>query len=141
MPQTSALRGTPQTRFQKTPLVPPQIPAQDTSRAQEFYKGIFGWQFQAMEGPFEYHMAQVAEDAGSAVFPGDTGAIRVYFDVDDINAGASRLQELGGKADDSQAIPGIGYFAACTDPEGNPFSLYKDDPSAKMEQAEQEARA
>ena len=45
------------------------------------------------------------------------------------------------KADDSQAIPGIGYFAACTDPEGNPFSLYKDDPSAKMEQAEQEARA
>ncbi len=75
-----------------------EIPAENTSRAQEFYKNMFGWEFQAMEGPFEYHMARISEDAGSAVFPSDTGAIRVYFDVDDIKAGAARLNELGAPA-------------------------------------------
>ena len=28
-----------------------EIPAKNTSRAQEFYKDFFGWEFQAMEGP------------------------------------------------------------------------------------------
>jgi predicted enzyme related to lactoylglutathione lyase len=107
-----------------------EIPAQDTSRAQEFYKSLFGWQFQAMEGPSEYHMAQPSDDTGSAVFPGDTGAIRVYFDVDEINAGASRLQELGGKADEPQPVPGMGWFVTGTDTEGNPIGLWQSDPSA-----------
>ena len=82
-----------------------EIPAKNTSRAQEFYKDLFGWEFQAMEGPVEYHMARISDDAGSAVFPSDTRAIRVYFDVDDINAGASSLKELGGKADHPQPFP------------------------------------
>jgi predicted enzyme related to lactoylglutathione lyase len=107
-----------------------EIPAQDTSRAQEFYKNLFGWEFQSMEGPFEYHMARLSETSGGAVFPGDTGAIRVYFDVDDINAGAARLKELGGKADDPQPVPGMGWFATGSDPEGNPIGLWQTDPSA-----------
>ena len=109
-----------------------EIPADDTSRAQEFYKGLFGWEFQAMEGPVEYHMARISEDAGSAVLPSDTGAIRVYFDVDDINAGASRLKELGGKADDPQPVPSMGWFVTGTDTEGNPIGLWQTDPSATM---------
>src|SRR2546428_2682669 len=47
-----------------------EIPAQDASRAQEFYKNLFGWQFQSMEGPVEYHMTRLSEDQGGAVFPG-----------------------------------------------------------------------
>ena len=53
-----------------------EIPAENTSRAQEFYKNLFDWEFQAMEGPVEYHMTRISEDAGSAVIPSDTGAIR-----------------------------------------------------------------
>jgi predicted enzyme related to lactoylglutathione lyase len=109
-----------------------EIPAQDTSRAQDFYKGLFGWDFQAMEGPQEYHRARVSDTSGSAVFPGDTGAIRVYFDVDDINAGAAKVKELGGKADDPQPVPGMGWFATGADTEGNPIGLWQTDPSASM---------
>jgi hypothetical protein len=115
-----------------------EIPAEDTSRAQEFYKSLFGWEFQAMEGPFEYHMARITEDAGSAVFPSDTGAIRVYFDVDDINAGASRLKELGGKADAPQPVPGMGWFVTGSDTEGNPIGLWQTDPSATMPEGAQQ---
>jgi uncharacterized protein len=115
-----------------------EIPAEDTSRAQEFYKNLFGWEFQAMEGPFEYHMARISDDAGSAVFPSDTGAIRVYFDVDDINAGASRLKELGGKADDPQPVPGMGWFVTGSDTEGNPIGLWQTDPSATMPEGAQQ---
>ena len=109
-----------------------EIPAQDTNRALEFYKSMFGWQFEAMQGPFEYHMARMSDDAGGAVFPGETGAMRVYFDVDDINAGAARLQELGGNADEPQPVPGMGWFATGTDPEGNPIGLWQTDASAPM---------
>jgi len=107
-----------------------EIPAKDTSRAQEFYGNLFGWQFQAMEGPAEYHMTRLSEDTGGAVFPGDSGAIRVYFDVDDIKAGVARLKELGGSADDPQPVPTMGWFATGTDTEGNPIGLWQNDPSA-----------
>ena len=107
-----------------------EIPAGDTARAQEFYKNLFGWEFQAMEGPFEYHMTRLSDTSGAAVFPGDTGAIRVYFDVDDINAGAARVNELGGKAGDPMPVPSMGWFVTATDPHGNEFGLWQNDTSA-----------
>jgi hypothetical protein len=109
-----------------------EVPAKDTSRAREFYGNLFGWEWQSMEGPQEYHMTRLSEDQGGAVFPGDTGAIRVYFDVDDINAGAAKVNELGGKADDPQPVPGMGWFSTGTDPEGNPIGLWQNDPNAQM---------
>ncbi|MGH2472241.1 MAG: hypothetical protein ACRDG6_07540 [Candidatus Limnocylindria bacterium] len=39
------------------------------------------------------------------------------------------------------AIPGQGWFAGCTDTEGNAFSLYQNDPSVTMETEQQAARA
>src|SRR5262249_28761970 len=84
-----------------------EIAAKDTGRAQGFYNGLLGWQFESMEGPQEYHMTRFSEDTGGGLFPGDPGAIRVYFDVDDIKSGAARVNELGGKADDPQPIPGM----------------------------------
>ncbi len=109
-----------------------EIAAQDTSRAREFYKNMFGWEFQAFDGPMEYHMARVSDTSGAAVFPGDPGAIRVYFDVDDINAGAARLKELGGDADQPQPVPSMGWFVTGTDPEGNPIGLWQTDPNASV---------
>ncbi|HEX6972918.1 MAG TPA: VOC family protein [Vicinamibacterales bacterium] len=107
-----------------------EIAAQDTGRAQDFYKGLLGWQFESMEGPMEYHMVRFSEDTGGGLFPGDPGAIRVYFDVDDINAGAARVNELGGKADEPQPVPGMGWFATATDTEGNAIGLWQTDASA-----------
>jgi predicted enzyme related to lactoylglutathione lyase len=61
--------------------------------------------------------------------PGKRG-IRAYFDVDDINAGATRVRELGGQANEPGPVPGMGWFAVCRDTEGNEFGLWQNDPSA-----------
>jgi uncharacterized protein len=113
-------------------LVHFEVPAKDTSRALDFYKKTFGWEFQNFEGPVEYHMTRLDEQLGGAVYPGDTGAVRVYFDVDDINAGAAKVKENGGKADDPMAVPGMGWFATGEDTEGNPIGLWQTDPNATM---------
>jgi len=60
----------------------------------------------------EYNMTRISDTAGAAVFPSDPGAIRVYFDVDDINAGAAKLREAGGEADDPQPVPSMGWFVS-----------------------------
>jgi predicted enzyme related to lactoylglutathione lyase len=110
-----------------------EIPADDTGKGREFWGGLFGWQFESFPGgPGEYHMTRIAEQQGAAVTnmePGKKGA-RAYFDVDDINAGAARVQELGGEAAQAQPVPGMGWFVTCRDPQGNEFGLWQTDPSA-----------
>jgi hypothetical protein len=83
-----------------------------------------------MEGPFEYNMARLSEDTGSAVFPGDTGAIRVYFDVEDIKAGPARQQELGDTADDPQPGARDGLVRDRLRYRREPDRPLADDPSA-----------
>jgi predicted enzyme related to lactoylglutathione lyase len=43
-----------------------EIPADDTKRSQEFWGSLFGWQFQANPGPFEYHTTQIGGEQGAA---------------------------------------------------------------------------
>ncbi len=109
-----------------------EIGASDTKRALSFYGDLFGWQFQEYEGgPTEYHMTQTSEDSGAAIQDGGP-SVRVYYDVEDVPASADRVRELGGSADEPQPVPGMGWFATCTDPEGNAFGLWKNDPNASM---------
>ena len=110
-----------------------EIPAGDTAKAREFWGGLFGWQFQAFEGaPGEYHMTRFSENTGGAIYgaDGDKRGPRVYFDVDDINSGVARVKELGGEAANAMAVPSMGWFATCTDNEGNDFGLWQTDPNA-----------
>jgi uncharacterized protein len=109
-----------------------EIPADDTAKGRAFWGELFGWQFEASPGPFEYHMARISDQAGAAITnmePSKRG-IRPYFDVDDINAGAARVTELGGEANEPGPVPGMGWFATCRDPQGNEFGLWQTDPSA-----------
>ena len=112
-----------------------EVPANDTSRALSFYNGMFGWSFQEMAGPVEYHMTQVSENMGGGVHRADQGGgipgIFVYFDVDDINDGAQRVRDLGGKAEQAEPVPGMGWYARCADTEGNQFGLWQSDRSAQ----------
>ena len=55
---------------------------------------------------------------------------RTYFAVDDINAGAARVKELGGESDDPMPVPQMGWFATCRDPHGNEFGLWQTDSNA-----------
>ena len=109
-----------------------EIPSDDTAKGREFWGSLFGWRFEAYPGPFEYHMTQISDQTGGAITnmePGKRGP-RVFFDVDDINSGAARVKELGGQPGEPAPVPGMGWFAVCTDPEGNEFGLWQNDPSA-----------
>ena len=110
-----------------------EIPADDTEKGREFWGGLFGWQFQVAPGTTDYYMTRISDNGGAAVTnmePGKKGT-RPYFDVDDINAGAARVKELGGQADEPMPVPNMGWFVTCTDPQGNEFGLWQNDPSAQ----------
>jgi uncharacterized protein len=115
-------------------MVHVEIPAGDTSKAREFWGGLFGWQFQEFEGsPTEYHMTRMDDTSGGAIYepdPADKRGVRVYFDVDDINAGTARVNELGGQAGEAAPVPGMGWFSVCKDTEGNEFGLWQNDSNA-----------
>ena len=109
-----------------------EIPADDTTQSQQFWGSLFGWQFQANPGPFEYRTSQIEGPRTAAITnmePGKRGT-RPYFAVDDIKAGAARVNELGGQAGEPMPVPGMGWFSACTDPHGNEFGLWQTDTSA-----------
>jgi uncharacterized protein len=109
-----------------------EFPARDADRAQSFYEGLFGWGFSQPMPDVDYRMTDLGEGQGAAVFPSDSGAtgLKVYFGVDDLEAALAKVRELGGQAEDKASVPGMGWFAACKDPDGNAFSLWQTDSSA-----------
>jgi uncharacterized protein len=114
-------------------MVHVEIPAGDTSKAREFWSGLFGWQWQEVPGPTEYHMTRFSETSGGAVYapdPANKRGARVYFDVDDINAATAKVGELGGEAGEAMPVPGMGWFSINKDTEGNEFGLWQNDESA-----------
>jgi predicted enzyme related to lactoylglutathione lyase len=116
-----------------------EIPAEDTGRARTFWGTLFGYEFQTMEGPVEYHLFQTGENEGGGIYPrqaGETGLIS-YFDVEDIDAARQKVQELGGTAEEKAPVEGMGWYARATDTEGNDFSLWQSDATAPT--AEQQA--
>jgi hypothetical protein len=107
-----------------------EFPAQDADRAHKFWEGVGGWSIQDAGMPgMDYRMFQEG-DQGGAVFPmeGMTGPV-IYYGSDDIDADLAKVRELGGEAEDKQPIPSVGWFARCTDTEGNAFSLFQGDES------------
>ena len=104
-----------------------ELPSQDTDRAKGFWSGVFGWEFGDPMG-MEYFMTRTGEDQGGAVFSGERG-MKVYFDTDDIDATLAKIGELGGKPGEKTPIPHVGWFAHCTDTEGNDFSVFQSDES------------
>jgi len=115
-----------------THMVHIEIPADDTGKAREFYGGLFDWEFNDYPGPGEYHLFRITDASGGAVTNMEAGkkGTRTYFDVDDIQAGAKRVKELGGEADEPMPVPTMGWFVTCRDPHGNDFGLWQTDPSA-----------
>jgi uncharacterized protein len=107
-------------------------PAGDADREQKFLEDLFGWQFDRMEGPVDYRMAQAEEQQGVAISASADGGrgLLVYYDVEDIDAQVARVRELGGQGEGKQPVPGMGWFTRCRDPEGNAFGLWQTDESA-----------
>ena len=114
-------------------IVHVEFPSKDVDRAQRFWGGLFGWEFgESVMPELDYRMARTGENSGVAVWESDegTGHPRYYFDTDDIEATRARVQELGGQAEEKSPVPTMGWFAHCTDCEGNEFSVWQTDSSA-----------
>ena len=52
-------------------------------------------------------MTRISDDQGAAISNMEAGkrGTRPYFDVEDINAGAARVKELGSEADEAMPVP------------------------------------
>lgn len=100
------------------------VPVADADRARSFFGALFGWHFAAGNFP-GYDMIPDATPPGGLDATGGAGAIRVYFQVDDIEAAVGRVRELGGTAADPVQLPS-GRFAACADDQGTSFRLWQD---------------
>jgi predicted enzyme related to lactoylglutathione lyase len=93
-------------------------------RAHPFYQALFGWTVHPMEQD-NFWMQTPTIRVG--LHPGDeTATMVVYFDVDDIEAAARRVRELGGQAPEpGPETPGFGRFVECRDPQGVRFGLHQ----------------
>jgi hypothetical protein len=110
-----------------------EVPSTDVDRSAGFWGALFGYNIGAsMMEQLDYRMFQTSDTAGGAIMPSEKAAhgLIVYFSTDDIDASVAKVRELGGKADDKQPVPTHGWFASCTDTEGNAFSLWQADENA-----------
>lgn len=105
-----------------------ELPSRDTERAKAFWGGAFGWEFgDPMD--MEYWLTQTGEGQGGAIYKDEKRGLTVYFDTDDIDATLAKVVEQGGTAGAKAPIPNVGWFAHCTDTEGNDFSVFESDES------------
>ena len=80
----------------------------------------------------EYHMFE--GEPGGGLYPATDGekGIKVYFEVDDIDAELGRIRDAGGETEEKMPVPSMGWFAHAKDTEGNPFSVWQSDESAPV---------
>jgi uncharacterized glyoxalase superfamily protein PhnB len=95
----------------------------DGDRAARFFRELFGWQLDAGYQPGSFHISSITPPAGIHGRPGDPD-VKVYFRVDDIEAVAARVRELGGQVL-SIATHASGGNAECVDDQGLRFDLFR----------------
>lgn len=114
------------------------ITAENVERARDFYERIFGWKFTKWEGPMEYWLVSTGPEdepginGGLSRSDGADAQIVNTVEVRSIDQTLDAIIKAGGKIVQPKApIPGVGYFAQCTDTEGILFGIMQSDPKAK----------
>jgi predicted enzyme related to lactoylglutathione lyase len=119
-----------------------EIHAADPDRAVNFYKTLFGWEFQKWEGPMEYWLVTTGPNEQPGINGGlvrrqgeiDGQAVIAYVctvDVENLDASVQTAVDNGGQiALPKMPIPGMGWLAYCKDTEGNIFGMMQGDPNA-----------
>jgi len=115
-----------------------EIPAQNPETLIAFYQTVFGWKAQKWDGPMPYWMITT----GANEEPGINGGIlpQQYpnqpcvntVGVANVDESIATVQANGGQiALPKMAVPGVGWLAYCTDPEGHLFGMMQPDTAAK----------
>ena len=120
-------------------LVHFEIRAADKRRAMAFWRSLFGWRFNDWEGEtLPYSLIDTGGNPNGGMYETREPArgLVVYFSVDDVEEATHRVEELGGTVvEPKTSIPGVGWFAACRDTEGNDFSVFQPDPAVQPPRA------
>lgn len=115
----------------------------DVAQARVFFEKVLDWRFEKIDMPYEYYRIE----AGPENEPGIDGGVgsvadaplsdgrpmtQVTVPVADLNDVLARVVASGGSILEQRVvIPGIGWYATCTEPGGLKFGLIEADPSAK----------
>ena len=110
-----------------------EINTPNAEQAKQFYGQMFGWKITPIEmGNFTYHMLnQGGKDFGGIMemkgpeWQGVPPHWMMYIAVDDVDAAAKHVAELGGKVCVPPTDISVGRFAVVNDPFGAVFSLFK----------------
>jgi len=111
-------------------LVWNELATPDIGASGEFYGGLFGWTTDPMEGMGgEYLVIKVGEASNGGIRPLsppllDAPTWIVYFGTEDVEAGAAKVEELGGTKVFGPVDIGIAKFTVVQDPQGAMFVLY-----------------
>lgn len=115
-----------------------EIPSDGIERSKKFYNDLFGWQIEkwptenTREG-MEYWMITTVDDKGNKALTGgmmkrqmpQQQGITNYIDVKSVQEYSAKVEQLGGKVRMPKTpVPGMGYFAICTDTENNGFAIW-----------------
>jgi len=113
-----------------------EIPANDPEKLASFYTQLFGWKIEKRPGPMEYWRITMGESEagvnGGLMRRQDPRQIPTnYISVESVEAFSQKVVSLGGKVIvPKMAVPQMGYFTTCLDPDGNCFALWEDNPQA-----------
>lgn len=111
------------------------ITSKHPEKTAGFYSQIFGWKFQKWDGPMEYWMITTGKNGnginGGLAKKGGSEMPSKTINVKDLDESISHIESHGGKIlSKKMPIPGVGWFSAFRDPEGNKFGLMQTDKKA-----------
>jgi predicted enzyme related to lactoylglutathione lyase len=133
----------------KNPVAHFEIYADEPESLAKFYGGLFDWKIEKVEAAagMDYRMVRTVEtdDKGRPTGPtgginggiakrpaGFNGHVVNYVSVESVDAALERAQKLGATVSRGRsAVPGMGWFAILSDPQGNPFALWQPDQKAR----------
>ncbi len=101
----------------------------DLDASTGFYRELFGWQVEPLEGSETPYMMIKNGDGRMnggmrPLSPPEPPHWLVYFGVDDLDAGMAKVSELGGAHIFGPIAIGPGKIAVVQDPQGAVFALY-----------------
>lgn len=132
--------------MKKNSVVHFEIYADDPDKLGQFYTSLFDWTLEPMPG-MDYRLIKTVETDAKGR-PSQAGGINAgilkrpagsegrawinYVNVESLEAAIGRAQKLGATVmKGKSSVPGMGWFAMLTDPQGNPFAIWQSDPNAK----------
>ena len=101
-----------------------QLNTSNPERAQEFYAGVFGWSFEAVEGGDRpYWGIYNGDRLNGGMMEQSPSAWLVYFGSESVEDDAAKIAELGGTVIvPPMPVPG-GRILVAQDPQGAVFAL------------------